>query len=343
MFTPEEMFDALLDKAAEKIAADTLFGELYQNRAVLHEKLRGRAFSLLYLEVPLMGEPGFDFHIVYDVKDLSAGVMLQRRGMLSRPFAAPENDFLDWYTREKPDGDGPDIVYDLRDGLDLPPMVYLKMSDCTPDFDSFFAKTGDKGAAARLRDLWSKLPPGWHPWYTGEHGGRKGKPLRIGSALAADTQKSYAKNIGLFAEVLAKIGFHARPSPMMLAKLEELFSFPFAVDVQLDALEDSSVGDVLGISLMTNSLGRNALVQSFADGDMKDVMLLLEEWGGADDRWKLLPKTTFSVSRIMRSATGERGRFILSGSLNFVKVRFQGAGALALDAKAYICLGAARL
>ena len=71
--------------------------------------------------------------------------------------------------------------------------------------------------------------------------------------------------------------------------------------------------------------------------------MLLEEWGGADDRWKLLPKTTFSVSRIMRSATGERGRFILSGSLNFVKVRFQGAGALALDAKAYICLGAARL
>jgi len=75
MFTTEEIFDALFDRAAGGEASD-LFGALAkkENRSELHKKLCGRRFSLLFLEFPLAGAAGFDLHVIHDGADIRRGV-----------------------------------------------------------------------------------------------------------------------------------------------------------------------------------------------------------------------------------------------------------------------------
>ena len=335
MFSTEEIFDALFDRAAGGEAAG-LFGALAEkeNRAALHQKLCGRRFSLLFLEVPLAGEAGFDLHLIHDAEDI-------RRG-------APYEDTLyggygplfSWYAEKDRGGDGLDVVYDLREGWDAPPMAYLKMEDDTPDFEGFFRAMGDEGAAARYRAKRKALPDGWRTWYTGVHTRRKGRPIRLGSFLTDGLQKRCAADAGLFARDLGAVGFPAPPSPAMQDKLRELFAFPLQIDIQIDVLEDGSTGDMLGVSLTTGRIGRDALAASFSKGFALDVMRLLEGWGVADGRWKQLPAATFQASALLRSREGDKRRFILSSRLAYVKVRFRGAGPLAYDAKAYLSLQA---
>ena len=355
--SPEEIFDALFDRVANGKTADILFGNLANDRRILHEKLWGRAFTLLYLEIPLCGQPAFDLHVIYDTGDQSwqkpTGKNVRKSGVSPRedvfrvaaacactepsPSAGKREivEFLDRYTQSDIGGDGVDVAYDLRESVDAPPMVYLKMSDNTPNFDAFFAETGDAEGAERFARVKAKLPEGWNTWYTGVHTGRKGRPLRIGSFIADSVKESYAKDIRLFSEALQEAGFDTLLTSM--DKLKELFSYPLPVDVQLDVLENGKIGDVLGISLTTRDIGRDVLAYSFADGYMKELMALLNNWGAVDERWKFLPEATFSLLRVKKCPDGKTKRFVLSGKLNFIKVRFQGTSC---DAKAYISLAA---
>ena len=337
MFTPEELFDALFDRVATEKNTDALFGALAKNRALLHEKLCGKPFSLLYLEFPLAGEPGFDLHVIH-----GANVIRQNAPYAAELFGG-QGDFLSWYGRENPGGDGLDMVYDLRDGTALSPMIYLKLADGPMDFASFFTHIADAGTAERFLAAMARLPDGWDMWYTGLHKRRAKMPLRLGSFLVDALKQEYAADMRRFAAALMDIGFPVLPSPAMRDKLRALFSFPVPIDVQLDLLNDGTLGDILGISLTTGAMGRDALAASFVGGWMQDAANLLTEWGVADARVRLLPQATFSISKILRSRDGERARFILSSHLSFVKVRFQGAGTQPIDAKAYICLGAKKI
>ena len=155
-------------------------------------------------------------------------------------------------------------------------------------------------------------------------------------------KRRYAGNPRFLADDLKALGFTARLSPMMIDKLRELFAFPWPVDVQLDLLDDGSVGDVLGISLCTGNMGRDALLASLEHGDLRELMRLLESYGVSDARWKKLGNTVFQVLALLHSDDGNKCRYILSGNLGFVKVRFQGTGALAMDAKVYLNLRAVR-
>ena len=341
MFTTEEIFDALFDRATGGEGKERLFGALAkkENRSELHKKLYGRHFSLLFLEFPLAGAAGFDLHVIHDGADIRRGVPFPDEvyGGHGRLFS--------WFGSEDRGEDGLDVVYDLRERLDAPPMVYLKRNDAKADepdafIADFFRALGDEGAAARYHEKRALLPDGWHTWYTGAHTGRKGKPLRIGSFLAEDLKNRCAKNIGLFEETLAAVGFPAPLSPAMREKLRELFNFPFPIDIQVDIMEDGRAGDTLGVSLTTGGVGRNALAASFESGAARDVMRLWEEWGVADKRWKRIPDATFQVSTTLRSRENARQRFVLSGGLGFLKVRFRGTGPFAYDAKGYITLKA---
>lgn len=86
---------------------------------------------------------------------------------------------------------------------------------------------------------------------------------------------------------------------------------------------------------MTRGIGRDAMVASFGNGAALEVMRLLEEWGVADERWACIPAATFQVSALLRSHNNDERRFILSGKVAYIKVRFKGAGPLAYDAKIY--------
>ena len=183
MFRPEEIFDALFDRAARGEAGARLLGALTEkeNRALLHEKLCGRPFSLLCLEFPLTGKTGFDLHIIHSGQAIRQGL----------PF--PEDIYggcgplFSWFAGEDRGQDGLDVVYDLREALSAPPMVYLKSGGESPDvIGGFFRNTGSEEAAVRFREKRALLPEDWRTWYTGVHTGRPGRPLRIGSLLSGE-------------------------------------------------------------------------------------------------------------------------------------------------------------
>nr|MCR5567267.1 hypothetical protein [Clostridiales bacterium] len=86
-----------------------------------------------------------------------------------------------------------------------------------------------------------------------------------------------------------------------------------------------------GVSLTTGDVGRDALAASFENGAAADAMRLWASWGIADDRWKHIPASTFASSAILCSADGDRRRFILSGNIGYLKVRFRGTDATACE------------
>lgn len=337
MFRTEEIFDMLFSRTVSGEGKKRLFGELAEeeNRTLLHEKLCGRSFSMLFLECPLSGKVGFDLHIVHSGEAIRRGI----------PFA--ENVYGDhgqlftWFAEEDRGADGLDVVYDLREGLYTPPMVYLKSSgEATEICEGFFRHVGSEEAAARFHGKQAQLPSGWNTWYTGVHTGRKGKPLRIGSLLSDDLKSRYAGNIIAFEEDLGKIGFPVPLSPVMRDKLHSLFCFPFPLDIQIDVMDDGRVSDVLGVSLVTGDIGRNALAASFDGGAVEDLMRLCTSWGIADGRWKHIPPATFAVSMFHSAASGGKQRLILSSHIGYFKVRFRGSDDSAIDAKTYFRLQA---
>ena len=333
MFRPEEIFDELLRRAGKDGADEVLLGNTVQEKKVIHKKLCRRAFSLLFLEVPLSGRAGFDLHIVQDAENIKKQIPYER------DLYDGYGELLSWYAGESSCGDGLDVVYDLRESLVAPPMVYLKMSDDTPDFTGFFCKAGDAESASRYERKVKQLPDGWVPWYTGVHTGRPGKPLRIGCALHSRAKMRYTKDMNLLDRDLRNLGFPEPLSSVACGRLAELFSFPYPVDVQLDVMEDGSLGSMLGISLCTGNIGVREMTDSLNEGSMREVMELLKRWNIADDRWKKLAASLFQVSAVLRSGDGDRRRFVLSGNIGFIKARFKD-GEAEHDAKAYIMLRA---
>jgi len=338
LFRTEEIFDALFDRAASGEGKVRLFGALAEaeNRALLHEKLCGRLFSLLFMEFPLAGKAGFDLHIIHD------GEVIRRDSPYGGDLYGGYGQLFSWFAAEENRGtDGLDVVYDLREGLYALPMVYLKSYGETPEIcEGFFRHAGSEEAAVRFREKRKQLPAGWQPWYTGVHSGRRGKPLRIGSLLSDELKSRYAGDIRLFEADLGRTGFPVPLSQAMRDRLQALFRFPYPMDIQIDVTEDGRVSDMLGVSLTTGDIGRNALAASFSSGAAGNLMRLWELWEIADDRWKHLPAATFASSAILHSADGDMRRFILSSHLGYLKVRFRGADGSVFDAKAYIRLQA---
>ena len=131
-----------------------MLGNTVQEKKVIHKKLCRRGFSLLFLEVPLSGRAGFDLHIVQDAENI------KKQTPYERDLYDGYGELLSWYAGEPSCGDGLDMVYDLRESLAAPPMVYLKMSDDTPNFSGFFCKAGDAESASRYGQK-SKAASGW--------------------------------------------------------------------------------------------------------------------------------------------------------------------------------------
>ncbi len=333
IFRPEEVFDELLRRAGKDGADEVLLGYSEREKAAAHKKLCGCGFSQLFLEVPLAGRAGFDLHIVQDAENI------RKQAPYDRDLYDGYGELFSWYAGQPSCGDGLDVVYDFREGLDAPPMAYLKMSDDTPDFTGFFREAGDSEGASRYGQKVRLLPDGWAPWYTGTHTGRPGKPLRIGCALHSQAKSRYAEDMRLLDHDLQRLGFPAPLSSVACDSLSELFALPYPVDVQLDVMEDGSFGPMLGISLCTGNIGAKRMAASLNGGSMRDAMELLERWEVADSRWKKLEASLFQVSAALRSGDGDRRRFVLSGNIGFIKVRFR-KGEPAHDAKAYINLRA---
>lgn len=272
-------------------------------------------------EVPLVGEPGTDVHVRCSRHHFH-GSGTPSPGA----FWNAHPDLLAWAGAELHPGEGIGISYDLRARRLETPAVYYRGKSV----HTFFCALGLPEAAQRHRSAVVRLPKGWRCWYHGSFPNRQGAPVRLGILLTREVQDRYAKDRAHLAADFATagigdIGEHA------LDLLCEQASQPYLFDIELDVMDDGSIGDTVGLNLTLGLAGDEARA-AVSQGRLHDVLARAQAHGLADDRWRLLGDAAFRLL-VPSDYGGPRGYVCSENQLVYVKLRMRGQEPL--DAKAY--------
>ena len=283
----------------------------------------GDEMPVLFFEVPLLGEPRFDLHVCINRSALPEGARL--------PESAPAHlqGAIDWLLRAGEGCTGVDFAFDVSAGDIRSPQIAAFTDGCeTCNLESFFACAGDAGAASRYDAAQLRAPGGWSSWYTGLIPQRQGRPVRLDYFVDDVLAERYAQDIDLLATDLRQMGYRA--SDLELARCADLLALPFMLNIQLDVLEDGSMGPVLGYNAAFGALSAPVARASATDGAISRLMQLVEGWELADERWRLLAGRC-----IGRKFPLPNGRTLtLHSTPTFLKVRMTPEALL--DAKVYI-------
>lgn len=288
----------------------------------------GTAMPVVYLEIPLAGEPGFDVQVCIDRSSLREGFHLPEQA------PAREQELLTWLAGPSGVGcTGVDLAFDLRDrGIESPQLIVLMSKGILEDAEGFFALTGVPDGAQRYRKAESKTPDGWTSWYTGVLPGRPGAPVRLDYFVSSDKARSYAKDAGLLERDLNLMGYI--PSRREMGWCEQLTQLPCRLNLQLDAIDDGSIGPVLGYNLIEGGIGPHAVRQRLESGWMREVLTMAEAWGIADERWQLLKDLCQARMLVSHDRTGTEAITVVGTKVTFIKIRM--SQDKLLDAKAYV-------
>ena len=288
----------------------------------------GTAMPVVYLEIPLAGEPGFDLQVCIDRSSVRKGFHLPENA------PARERELMTWLAGSGGAGcTGVDLAFDLRDrGLESPQLIVLMSKGILADAEGFFALAGVSDGARRYRMAESRTPEGWTSWYTGILPGRPGAPVRLDYFVSGAKARSYAQDVRLLARDLELMGY--TPSIREIGWYERLAQIPCGFNLQLDANDDGSIGPVLGYNLIEGGIGPHAVRQRLQSGWMREVLTMAETWGIADERWQLLRDLCQAKMLVLRRETGIETRTVVATKVTFIKIRMS-QDAL-LDAKAYV-------
>lgn len=273
------------------------------------------------LEVPLAGEPGTDVHVRCSRHHFHGG------GAASPgAFWDAHPSLLGWAEAELRTGEGVGVSYDLRKRRLETPAVYYRGTSV----DSFFSSLGLPEAARRHRSATERLPKGWRCWYQGSFPNRDGSPVRLGILLTREAQDRYVGDRAHLADDLATAGI-GDIGDRAIDLLCEQASQPYLFDIELDVMDDGSVGETVGFNLTLGLAGDEAR-EALSQGGLHDVLAHAQASGLADDRWRLLGEAAFR--HLAPSAHGgPRGYVCCENRLVYVKLRMRGNEPL--DAKAY--------
>lgn len=323
-------YDILWQVVAANGRQQALFGDACTRlaREAFCACATGSTMPIVYLEVPLLGEPRFDLQVCMDRDVLAGGYHL--------PAQAPavERDLLDWLASPAgSDCTGVDLAFDLSTrGVAQPQVIVLMRRETLADAEGFFRLAGAPDAARRYHEAVQRTPAGWNSWYTGLIPGRPGTPVRLDWFVGKGRLSAYARDTAQLARDLERVGYH--PSSRQLAWCKELLAYPCGLNLQLDAREDGSIGPVLGYNLSMGRLKPKQARESLEQGWMRSACEQLERWGLADARWQRIRELCLGTALHPQQGTGDAGQVALVCKPTFVKVRMTQDGLV--DAKAYV-------
>lgn len=331
---PSQMtvFDALYSIAAGDGRGEALFGNSFSiARDVYERTLIGDEYPDAYLEFPLLGSPGFDLLSIYS--NVKTGSRF-----------APGSGFgyqamFDWFSSicELRVGASCGIELDTSTGETERAGVYLQYRKRPDLIAPFLDSIGEKARTESFLAVANRMPEDWPPAYVGLFPGRPGTPLRIGGYLGSAAQKACAGDPALLAAQFDQIGFSAYDGEM-LSRCCVFLSLAPAVDFQFDIMPDGTLSDVFGLSLSFNNTSPRQAHACMENGYGAQICRTLQEWGLADDRWKLIAGAAFGRHVPFAREDGSQGRFALCCLFNYAKVKF--AGAVAQPSKFYLRLSA---
>ena len=317
MEKPTQMvaFDAVYHLAAKDGREEMLFGNSIELARPVYEKtLIGGGYPSAYVEFPLLGEPCFDL--------LSVHAEVERGAAFEPGAGFGRQAMFDWFA---------DVCDDetLSCGLELDTSsgeteragVYFQQRKRHDLVEPFLASIGESARTESYMGALSRMPHGWPPAYVGLFPGRPDTPLRIGGYLGQQIKEACAANPSFLGEQFRQIGFSAFDDAM-LARCAKFMALAPAVDFQFDIMADGSLGDTFGLSLSFNETAPLRAHECMESGYGSRICKLMQEWGLADDRWKLIADAAFARHVGFEREDGSEGRFALCVLFNYAKVKF---------------------
>ncbi|MDO4805998.1 MAG: hypothetical protein Q4A07_01995 [Coriobacteriales bacterium] len=336
MHKPSQMtvFDALYGIAARDGREEALFGRSIELARPAYQKaLIGDGYPSAYLEFPLLGEPRFDLLCVHGHV---------RPGATFEPGAGfGYQAMFDWFSGAGVADDvSCGIELDCGDGETERASVYLQQRIHAELVAPFLESIGEGARAWSYEAVCSRMPTGLPPAYVGLFPGRPGSPLRIGGYLSDSARRACANSPRELARAFDAIGFCAYDGPM-LGRCAEFMGEAPSVDFQFDIMADGSLGGTFGLSLSFNETRPREAHACMEVGYGADLMSTLEDWGLADDRWKLIADAAFARHVGFERENGGEGRLALCVLFNYAKIKFTDCNPQ--PAKFYLVLQASEL
>ena len=317
MLKPDQMesFDVLYSLASADGRGEALFGNSIELARPVYEKtLIGDDYPIAYLEFPLLGEPCFDI--------LSVHAAVSPGDKFAPGAGFGRQDMYDWFATVS---DGKSIScgleMDTSTGETQAAGVYFQQRRRTELVAPFLESIGESARLKSYMDLLERMPEGWPPAYVGLFPGREGTPLRLGGYMGRDAQKACSEDPQQLAAFFDRIGFSAYNRDM-LERCSTFMSLAPTLDFQFDIFPDGSLGPTFGLSLSFNETKPREAQECMSTGYGADIMQLLEKWGLADERWRLIADAAFARHIPVEAEDGSMIRYALCILFNFAKVKF---------------------
>ena len=312
-----QAFDAMYTIAAGDGREEALFGSSFGLARHAYERtLIGGGYPTAYLEFPLLGEPCFDLLSVHGHMEPGArfapGAGFGYQGM------------FDWFADacKLNGGISCGIELDTSTGETERAGAYLQQRKRHELVAPFLGSIGEAKRAQAYQDALARMPEGWPPSYVGLFPGRPDTPMRIGGYMDNTELERCADDPAHLGDCFKKIGFSAFDAPM-LERCAEFMRLAPSIDFQFDIMPDGSLGDTFGLSLSFNETKPREAHACMESGYGATVMRALQNWGLADDRWKMIAGAAFARHVGYERDDGTEGRFALCIRFNYAKVKFR--------------------
>ncbi len=319
------VYELIYALAARDGRVATLFGS---SAPYAHEAFaRGLccdAFPELWFELPLLGDPWFDLHMLVSRKDVSESA---RFAGLDGSYA----DALAWFARSKNTRQLA-LSFDTGRGVVEHPATQLLINRKDhATTEAFLAATGRADLTDAYRAFVTAMPRPWYACYTGvfpaRAAGADNTPwVRVECLVRGELQRAYAEDADLLRAHLAQVGFDA-VDETLVPRIQTLARSPYSLEFQFNVGRDGRALPTLSASLRFSSSDwqePDGIMAQFAQA---------QAWGLADERWQEVARTIFSKG-VRR---GDKAISIYCYPA-FIKLRWHDGRPL--DAKTYLLAGA---
>ena len=328
MFDRMTLYNIIYALAARSGRDAALFGDCAPLALEAFERsLAGDGFPELWFELPLAGAPWFDLHALTAREDLRPDTVLTPETTGGYP------EVFSWFAAQDRAVRQLALSWDVSSGNIEHPAVQLLVKEANAAVTcEFLEVAGRSDAQEAYRVFLERLPRNWFACYTGVFPERTVPFLRVECVLDTSLQKAYAEDATLLQKHLSQTGL-APLSDSILTRCQHLAKTPFRLEFQFDVNKDGLAGSTFSASVrFASSPGKTSWGCFDPDAEAGILMQRIEEWGLADERWRLLADTAFA-NQITFS--GESALIYCFPA--FIKLRWRDGEPV--DAKTYLMAG----
>ena len=313
----QDAFEVLCLQASDDGRGDVLFGEcLDRARKAGRPFMVGESFPDVYLESPLAGKPFLDITALYS--ELSPGMRIESQA------AEGTGPIIDWFAESASGVDGVCCGFELdvkepalpQAAIHFQPRLHLEL------VEPFCSALGEPKRAALYLDLANRMPQGWPLSFFGLFRGRAESPLRVCGYLDSGEVEACAEDPDHIARAFRDVGFDAFDDAMLASVSALMEAAPGTVDFQFDIFPDGHIGETFAIDIQFDIAQPEDVNQSFGNGPAARVLEMLERWGAADGRWRLVSSAAFARAIGVELEDGSRGRYAFTLMPQWVKARW---------------------